>query len=186
MAIAQPAGGNAKLASSLLNDWENSDTPRTTAANIVHAQALILLVIDADMRASSTLPFLLARAVTLVNSMKLWKMPDMVAAAEPDSDTQLCVRIWWALVLLDRWHAAGTGKPMLIPESSVVIPEGLEGVVGESRYYLIREFTPIPRSPLLTLLILLPRVVQGFGQGCDYHCFIASVRDRRADGCCNS
>lgn len=138
MAIAQPAGGNAKLASSLLNDWENSDSPRTTAANIVHAQALILLIIDADMRASSTLPFLLSRAVTLANSMKLWKMSDMTAAAEADSDAQLCVKIWWSLVLLDRWHAAGTGKPLLIPETSVVIPSGLDEIVGESRFYLIR------------------------------------------------
>ncbi|KAK0382824.1 hypothetical protein NLU13_9919 [Sarocladium strictum] len=138
MAIAQPAGGNAKLASSLLNDWENSENPRTPASNIVHAQALILLVIDADMRASATLPSLLARAVALANSMKLWKMADMAAAAEPDSDAQLCVRIWWSLVLLDRWHAAGTGKPMLIPDSSIVITAGLDAIVGESRYYLIR------------------------------------------------
>lgn len=151
MAIAQPAGGNAKLASSLLNDWENSDNPRTPAANIVHAQALILLVIDADMRGSATLPFLLARAVTLANSMKLWKMADMAAAAEPDSDMQLCVRIWWSLVLLDRWHAAGTGKPTLIPDSSVVIPAGLDAIVGESRYYLIREFTRSAQTPLTAI-----------------------------------
>jgi hypothetical protein len=184
MAIAQPAGGNAKLASSLLNDWENSDNPRTPAANIVHAQALILLIIDADMRASATLPFLLSRAVTLANSMRLWKMADMTVAADPDSDAQLCVRIWWSLVLLDRWHAAGTGKPMLIPDSSVVIPAGLDAIVGESRYYLIRKLSQLHRRPLLhNFLTLFTRSVQGSRQGCNNYRLTTSLRHRRTHGC---
>lgn len=40
---------------------------------------------------------------------------------------------------MDRWHAAGTGKPSQIPDSSVVAPAGLENTVGEVCYYLIRK-----------------------------------------------
>ncbi|KAH6605893.1 n-terminal binuclear zn cluster-containing dna binding domain-containing [Trichoderma cornu-damae] len=136
-AIGQ-SSGDTQTASSLLHEWESSEAPHSRATDIVHAQTLLLLIIDADWRASSQLPFLLARAVALANTMKLWKFTPIESASEPDSDDQLCVRIWWSLVLMDRWHAAGTGKPSQIPDSSVVAPAGLENSVGEVCYYLIR------------------------------------------------
>ncbi|KAK7428345.1 Glucose-responsive transcription factor [Neonectria magnoliae] len=132
------AAGDVKVASSLLNDWEGTEAPHSLAANIVHAQTLLLLIIEADWRSSSALPFLLARAVALANSMKLWRYTPMESASEPDSDDQLCVRIWWSLILMDRWHAAGTGKPAQIPDSSVVAPPGLENILGEVCFYLVR------------------------------------------------
>ncbi|KPM42876.1 hypothetical protein AK830_g3686 [Neonectria ditissima] len=132
------SSGDVKTASSLLNEWESSETLHSPAANIVHAQTLLLLIIEADWRSSPTLPFLLARAVSLANSMKLWRYTPMESASELDSDDQLCVRIWWSLILMDRWHAAGTGKPALIPDSSVVAPPGLENILGEVCFYLVR------------------------------------------------
>ncbi|UKZ49963.1 hypothetical protein TrVGV298_004218 [Trichoderma virens] len=136
-AIGQ-SSGDTQTASSLLHEWESSEAPHSRATDIVHAQTLLLLIIDADWRASSQLPFLLARAVALANTMKLWKFTPIESASESDSDDQLCVRIWWSLVLMDRWHAAGTGKPAQIPDSSVVAPGGLENTLGEVCYYLIR------------------------------------------------
>lgn len=137
-AIGQ-SSGDTQTASSLLHEWESSEAPHSRATDIVHAQTLLLLIIDADWRSSSQLPFLLARAVALANTMKLWKFTPIESASESDSDDQLCVRIWWSLVLMDRWHAAGTGKPSQIPDSSVVAPAGLENTVGEVCYYLIRK-----------------------------------------------
>ncbi|KAL7938716.1 hypothetical protein V8C35DRAFT_288967 [Trichoderma chlorosporum] len=136
-AIGQ-SSGDTQTASSLLHEWESSEAPHSRATDIVHAQTLLLLIIDADWRASSQLPFLLARAVALANTMKLWKFTPIESATESDSDDQLCVRIWWSIVLMDRWHAAGTGKPAQIPDSSVVAPAGLENTLGEVCYYLIR------------------------------------------------
>ncbi|KAK1251765.1 hypothetical protein MKX07_007244 [Trichoderma sp. CBMAI-0711] len=136
-AIGQ-SSGDTQAASSLLHEWESSEAPHSRVVDIVHAQTLLLLIIDADWRASSQLPFLLSRAVALANTMKLWKFTPIESASETDSDDQLCVRIWWSLVLMDRWHAAGTGKPSLIPDSSVVAPAGLENTLGEVCYYLIR------------------------------------------------
>ncbi|KAF4453496.1 n-terminal binuclear zn cluster-containing dna-containing protein [Fusarium austroafricanum] len=134
------SGGDTKLASFLLNEWESDQAPATQAAHIVHAQTLLLLIIDADWRSSPTLPFLLARAVGLANSMKLWRYTPMelVLESDSDSDDQLSVRIWWSLILMDRWHAAGTGKPPLIPDSSTVAPPGLENILGEVCFYLVR------------------------------------------------
>ncbi|KOS19868.1 putative transcriptional regulatory protein [Escovopsis weberi] len=137
LAVGQ-SSGDTKLASSLLHDFESGDATCSRAGDIVHAQTLLLLIIDADWRASSDLPFLLARAVALANTMKLWKFTPIESASEQDTDDQLCVRIWWSLVLMDRWHAAGTGKPSQIPDYSVVAPAGLENAVGEVCFYLIR------------------------------------------------
>lgn len=61
----------------------------------------------------------------------------METASDPDSDDQLCVRIWWSLILMERWHATGTGKPAQIPDTSVVAPPGLENILGEVCFYLI-------------------------------------------------
>ncbi|OAQ73722.2 C6 finger domain-containing protein [Pochonia chlamydosporia 170] len=136
--VGQPPSDSTKIASSLLHEWESSDAPRSRATDIVHAQTLLLLIIDADWRATSTLPFLLARAVALANSMKLWKSSILSQTTEHDSDDQLCVRIWWSLVLMDRWHAAGTGQPAQIPDRSAVVPAGLENIIGEVSYHLLR------------------------------------------------
>lgn len=139
LAVSHSPSGNAKLASSLLNEWESNDAVALHSGNIVHMQTLLLLIIDADSRASPALPFLLARAVALANSMKLWKYSSVDVASEQDSDEQLCMRLWWSLVLMDRWHAAGTGKPSQIPDSSTVAPPGLVNVLGEGCFHLIRK-----------------------------------------------
>lgn len=130
--------GDVKLASSLLNEWESNEAPHSRVADIVHAQTLVLLIVDADWRSSSTLPSLLGRAVSLANQMRLWRYAPIESASEQDSDDQLCVRIWWSLILLDRWYAAGTGKPAQIPDSSVVAPPSLEIILGDVCFWLVR------------------------------------------------
>lgn len=140
LAVAQSSSGNVKLASALVHDWETSDTPQARVVNIVHAQTLLLLIIDADWRCSPSLPSLLARAVALANTMRLWQYTSLESAGEPDSDEHLCIRIWWSLVLMDRWHAVGTGQPVLIPSTSVVAPAGLEVVTGDLCFQLTRTF----------------------------------------------
>ncbi|KAK2592265.1 Glucose-responsive transcription factor [Conoideocrella luteorostrata] len=137
--VGQISSGNMKVASSVLHEWESSsDVPHDRATDIVHAQTLLMLIIDADWRSSTTLPFLLARGVALANTMKLWKLSTIEYSAEPDSDEHICVRLWWSLVLMDRWHAAGTGHPPQIPERSAIIPAGLENTIGEVTFYLLR------------------------------------------------
>lgn len=141
LAVGQSTAGEVQQASALLHDWESSEAPRTRTTDIVHAQTLLLLIIDADWRSVSTLPFLLSRAVGLANSMKLWKLPAVDPSAEKDSDDALCTRIWWSLIGMDRWYAAGTGKPAQIPDNSVVAPAGLDAVLGETCFYFTRKLS---------------------------------------------
>lgn len=141
--VGQGSTGDVKHADALLHEWESEDASHSRASEIVHAQTLMLFIIDADWRSLTTLPFLLARAVALANSMKLWKLAP-AESADPDSDDQLCLKIWWSIIMMDRWHAAGTGKPVLIPDSSVVARAGLQANLGEVCFHLIRE----SRAPL--------------------------------------
>ncbi len=175
-AVGQSSSGDVQHASNLLHEWESSDAPRSRAAEIVHAQSLLLLIIDADWRSGTTLPFLLARAVALANTMKLWKSSGVDATLDADSDESLCVRIWWSLVLMDRWYAAGTGKPSQIPDHSVVAPAGLENTVGETCFYFIRTYlehllvyaqllTNLPLAGLSKLLNRLSFVISNLQPG---------------------
>lgn len=125
-AVSESSPGNPELASNLLHQWErsktNSPTTPVTVTDVVGAQTLLLLIVDASMQASSTLPFLLARAVLLAESLKMWKYTSAESVSETDSDAQLIVRIWWSLVMIDRWHAVGRSRRPLIPDASVVAP----------------------------------------------------------------
>ncbi|EWG39500.1 hypothetical protein FVEG_15018 [Fusarium verticillioides 7600] len=134
------SGGDTKLASLLLMERESDETHATQATYIVHAQTLLLLIIDADWRSSPTLPYLLSRAVGLANSINLWRYTpvELVLESDSDSDDQLSVRIWWSLILMDRWHAVGKGKPPMIPNNSTVAPPGLEKILGDVCFYLAR------------------------------------------------
>lgn len=139
LAVAQSSSGNVRLASFLLDEWENNDTPSTQVINIVHIQTLLLLIIDADWRCSPSLPSLLARAVALANTMRLWKYSSIQVPSDPDTDHNLCIRSWWSLVLMDGWHAVGMGKPTLIPATSIVAPPGLETLIGDVCFQLTRK-----------------------------------------------
>ncbi|KAI6783497.1 uncharacterized protein J7T54_005526 [Emericellopsis cladophorae] len=138
LAVAQSSSGNVRLASTLLAGWESEESPRTPLVNLVHVQTLLLLIIDADWRGSPSMPYLMGRAVVLANDMKLWTTKNLPDDLPPDSQDALCIRVWWSLILMDRWHAVATGKPVLIPDHSAVVPRGLDTVLNETCFHLVR------------------------------------------------
>lgn len=140
LAVAQSSSGNVKLANSLLSDIESSEIQRPQTEKIVHAQTLMLLLIDADWRGSLTLPALLSRAVALAGTMQLWRFTAVEPGSDMDSEDNLLKRIWWSMVLMDRFHAVGTSKPVMIPDYSVVIPPGTESILGETCFYVLRKY----------------------------------------------
>jgi hypothetical protein len=86
----------------------------------------------------------LGSAVGLAYSMKLHMAR---TASETDTDTEseekLLRRIWWSLVIMDRWHASSTSSPLLIPESSVILYPADLGVLQDAMYHLARKFKPL-------------------------------------------
>lgn len=77
-------------------------------------------------------------------SMKLHlcKPFDELAENDPDSDEKLGRRIWWSLVIMDRWHASSTASPSLIPDSSVVVYPEDQALLGDDLYHLARKSRP--------------------------------------------
>ncbi|KAL2759484.1 hypothetical protein ACRALDRAFT_1091522 [Sodiomyces alcalophilus JCM 7366] len=150
---ASPATtGDAGLAMKILAEWEAQDgAPRTSSAHIVHLQTLLLLLIELDTRPSAcSTPLkesLLGRAIGAAWAMKLYharaeKPQEGQGEADPnsdsDSESHIRVKLWWSLVLLDRWHAVAAGTQTMIRNESTVVYPALEGIVGEMAFWMLR------------------------------------------------
>lgn len=112
---------------------------------------MLLMAIQADNRDPASARGLvgppqslwLGSAVGLAYSLKLHvhAMSSQQSDNDPDSEDKLARRIWWSLVIMDRWHAASTSSPLLIPDSSVVVYPEDQTLLGEKFYQLARRFT---------------------------------------------
>ncbi|KAH6617058.1 hypothetical protein F5144DRAFT_596152 [Chaetomium tenue] len=133
----------------LLNEWEAEWKPRSSVTNLVQLQTLIMTMISVDcfsIAASKGLMGptkldILGRAVAVAYSMTAHSRtvdPNPNPELDPNSDDNVALRAWWVLVMLDRWHALGMAKPTLILSDFVVPRAGLEHIVGDGVYSLIR------------------------------------------------
>ena len=112
----------------------------------------MLMTIVADSSAPSSTKALtgpslsvwLGSAVGLAYSLRLHlrQQPDKLSEADPDSEDKLARRLWWTLVIMDRWHASSTSSPLLIPDGSVMMYADDEALLGDSLYHLARELQP--------------------------------------------
>jgi len=139
--------GDCRLAHKLLFEWKaGPGRPRSVAQQILYLQTLILLALEADNRpfseAGSDAAHFIGVAITAANTSRLYHAryePKLDGEEEVDSDEQLRVRIWWTLVVLDRWSAVGTGSRLLISEETVVLYPDLKLTLGESQWHLMRK-----------------------------------------------
>lgn len=110
---------------------------------------MLLMAIEADNRdpargqAGFPHSFWLGSAVGLAYSMKLHihKAANQQSENDPDSEEKLARRIWWSLVIIDRWHAASTSSPLMIPDTSVVVFPEDQVLLGDNLYHLARKST---------------------------------------------
>lgn len=139
---------SVKKASQLVmaSQFENS-SPHSTSASIVHLQTVILLAIATEnlrWRSQAGLPLSswLGSAVGLAYSMKLhiYRQQNATSAGDDDTEEKLSRRLWWSLVIMDRWHASSTASPLLIPDGSVVVYPDDQPILGESLYHTARRF----------------------------------------------
>ncbi|KAL2259910.1 hypothetical protein VTK26DRAFT_6255 [Humicola hyalothermophila] len=142
--------GDACAACRLLSEWETARRPRSVVTDLVRLQTLIMAVIAADCQGTASLKGelggpskaeILGRAVGLGYSMKLHlRVVDHDASPEldPNSDDNVALRAWWVLVMLDRWNAVGTATPTFINNDGVVVQPGLQHIVGDVVFTLIR------------------------------------------------
>ena len=151
-----------------------SENTRSMATNLVQLQIMLLMAIEADSygpassRAyGSSKSFWLSSAVGLAYSMKLHVTRTVENPTDPEADFDdlLGRRIWWTLVIIDRWHASSTASPLLIPETSVVVLPDDQVILGDNIYHFSRKY---PRL-LANLLIDISRPLYHLGSLGNYH-----------------
>lgn len=149
--IDQPTSGAVDQAYKSLVEWEllppPSSATRRRAADLIYIQILLLMAIEADNRPPNTggppKEVILGRAVSGALSRRLHQFrpkQSVDRSLVPEDDDTLPLRMWWVLVVLDRWHAVSTGSPVLISKRDMVAPPNLKTYLGEHLYYLLRTF----------------------------------------------
>lgn len=114
------------------------------STSLIHLQTLMLLAIKTGQTRTpggSSQSVWLGSAVGLAYTLKLHqrKQLEHTSDEDPDSDERLARRIWWALVIMDRWHASSTSSPTLIPDGSVVVFPDDQALLGDSLYTIARK-----------------------------------------------
>ncbi|TVY85080.1 putative transcriptional regulatory protein [Lachnellula suecica] len=106
---------------------------------------MMLMIIEAETHATRSpsgpsKSVWLGGAVGLAYFLKLHLHTQSAGSIEPDpdSDDKQSRRIWWSLVIMDRWHASSTSSPLLIPDGSVVVYPEDQTLLGEPLYQLAR------------------------------------------------
>lgn len=127
----------------------DSVSSRTFTTNLVYLQSMLLMVVEASNRGSPSSEssgtalqsVWLGSAVGLAYSMHLHirKPAEKHSATDIDSEDRLARRVWWSLVIMDRWNAWSTTSPFLIPETSVILYPADVAVLGEAMYHLGRK-----------------------------------------------
>ncbi|PQE17697.1 C6 finger domain-containing protein [Rutstroemia sp. NJR-2017a BVV2] len=120
---------------------------RSPTTNLIYLQTMMLLAIEAGNRpydlsredATHTPSPWLGTSVGFAYSMRLHIHKNLDKSNnDPDSDDKLARRVWWSLIVMDRWHAAITTSPVLIPETTAQIYPEDRPVLGEAFYFLAR------------------------------------------------
>lgn len=121
------------------------------STNLIYLQAMLLMAVEADNRGTSPTrgqfgppqSVWLGSAVGLAYSLKLHvhRTADPQTENDADSEEKIMRRIWWSLVIMDRWHASSTSSPVLIPDGSVVVYPDDQALLGDGLYHLVRKCT---------------------------------------------
>jgi Fungal specific transcription factor domain len=119
---------------------------RSFVTNLTYLQILLLLAIEAGNRVPGTArghvalsqSVWLGNAVGLAYELKLYEYKTSLTD-DPDSDERLGRRIWWSLVIMDRWHAASMSTPLLISDNALVLMPEDQSILGESLFHLTRK-----------------------------------------------
>jgi hypothetical protein len=157
VAVRPPAdSAPTRRAASLVSacQFDNTAT-KTLSDSLLLLSAQIFMAIEAgshgasSARSAGSQAVWLGAAVGHAFSLKL-HTSNPAEGEDEDSTDKLSRRIWWSLVILDRFHASGTSSPLLIPDTSAVLRLDDINVLGEQLYHLARKFPHYSHSLQLT------------------------------------
>lgn len=124
------------------------------ATNLVYLQTMMLMAIEAGSRGPATKSQAgpsqsawLGSAVGLAYVLKLHSLTPSEKESDADSDDKLARRVWWCLVIMDKWHASSTTSPLLIPDRTAILNFQDRTLLGDQLYQLARKCLPFSSPP---------------------------------------
>lgn len=132
-----------------IKSYFEDGTSRPLKINIVFLQTMLLFAIAFDNDAFYHPKFAggdfsrsvwISNTISLAYAIKLYLYkPEKLRDANPDSDEKVARRIWWSLYIMDRWNAASSSSPVMIPDTaSVLYPDDLP-LLGDTLWNLARK-----------------------------------------------
>lgn len=122
---------------------------RSPSTNLVYLQIIMLLAIEGnnqpreikDGEITQSPSIWVSTAVGYAYSFKLHSYKPLDKSNnDPDSDDKHARRVWWSLVIMERWTAAMTTCPLQIPESLVQFFPDDHDLLGEVTVAFVRKF----------------------------------------------
>lgn len=119
------------------------------ATNLVYLQTMMLMAIETGSRGPATKgqsgpsqSVWLGSAVGLAYALKLHSLKPSEKESDADSDDNIARRVWWCLVIMDKWHASSTTSPLLIPDRTAILSLQDRTLLGAQLYELARKCLP--------------------------------------------
>lgn len=145
--LSFPVKENSRTAKELWSAAQKEGSgSRSVSLNLAYMQMLLLLAIEAGNRApvaarghvGPSQLYWLGNALTLAYELKLHQHKAQVTD-DPDSDDRLGRRLWYCLLVMDRWHAASTSTPTLVSDTTAVLFADDRSLLTESFFQLTRK-----------------------------------------------
>jgi len=84
----------------------------------------------------------IGKAVGAGMSLRLFEaVPELAPShsLDVDSDDNVALRAWWALVMFTQWNSASRSVPVLVDQDTAVVLPGLRYITGDLVYDLARK-----------------------------------------------
>ncbi|KAL5604358.1 uncharacterized protein BROUX77_004544 [Berkeleyomyces rouxiae] len=151
-------------------DAQNRSKILASVETLVYLQTLLLLAIEADNRPTGergvTKAEILGRAVSTALAARIYQY-DAETDDATDSSTVMRLRIWWCLVVMDRWHSVGFGTQSLVRDEYRSAPNTLKPILPESLYYLTRLNPFLSLASTIISSMVAPSLTSGAPQPAD-------------------
>jgi len=144
--LADIDNGAARQAADLFATAQYEFVPGDSfLTDLVCIQIMILLALEVESRGPTPLgpsyTQWLSRAISLANTARLYvykKSQVSNVANDHDPETEFVRRIWWTLVIMDRWHASSTSSHALIPDEAAALYVEDQELLNDNLYHLTR------------------------------------------------
>ena len=145
--LADIEDGAAKRAADLFTTAQYEFSPGESFANdLACIQIMILLALEAEWHGPFPLgpPYTkwLSNAIYLANSIRLYdykKAQISIGTNDYDPETDFVRRIWWTLIIMDRWHASSTSSHVMIPDEAAALHAEDPDLSNNNLYHLTRK-----------------------------------------------